>query len=171
MGPLSAIVHCAWPKPLNEPLLETTSDTKMLTEYHLAKPLRECIALAKLLKEKGVPGAKLILIGSTFSAPGRHAWSFPYYSLSKSLVPVLVKILALELGATGHKAIGVNFDMLDGGMNANVSKATKIAARDRSPIGKLPTMDEAALDLKWVLNNAGSLISGAVIDLSGGNLP
>ena len=39
------------------------------------------------------------------------------------------------------------------------------------PIGKLPTMDEAALDLKWVLDNAGSLISGAVIDLSGGNIP
>jgi 3-hydroxybutyryl-CoA dehydratase len=171
VGPLSAIVHCAWPKPLNEPLLEKSSDTKMLTEYHLSKPIRECIALAKLLKEKGIPGAKLILIGSTFSAPGRHAWSFPYYSLSKSLVPVLVKILALELGATGHKAIGVNYDMLDGGMNATASKAAKIAAKDRSPIGKLPTMDEAALDLKWVLDNAGSLISGAVIDLSGGNIP
>jgi len=86
-------------------------------------------------------------------------------------VPTLVKILALELGATGHKAIGVNFDMLDGGMNATLSKAGKIAAKDRSPIGKLPTMDEAALDLKWVLDNAGSLISGAVIDLSGGNIP
>lgn len=171
VGPLSAIVHCAWPKPVNEPLLGTISDTKMLTEHHLAKPIRECIALARLLKEKGIPGAKLILIGSTFSAPGRHAWSFPYYSLSKSLVPILVKILALELGATGHKAIAVNFDMLDGGMNANVSKAEKIAARDRSPIGNLPTMDEAALDLKWVLDNAGSLISGAVIDLSGGNIP
>lgn len=171
VGPLSAIVHCAWPKPLNEPLLGTISDTKTLTEHHLAKPIRECIALAKLLKEKGVPGAKLILIGSTFSAPGRHAWSFPYYSLSKSLVPTLVKILALELGATGHKAIGINFDMLDGGMNATISKAAKIAAKDRSPIGKLPTMDEAALDLKWVLDNAGSLISGAVIDLSGGNIP
>lgn len=171
VGPLSAIVHCAWPKPLNEPLLGTSSDTKMLTEHHLAKPIRECIALAKLLKEKGNPGAKLILIGSTFSAPGRHAWSFPYYSLSKSLVPILVKILALELGATGHRAIGVNYDMLDGGMNATVSKAAKIAAKDRSPIGKLPTMDEAALDLKWVLDNAGSLISGAVIDLSGGNIP
>ena len=171
VGPLSAIVHCAWPKPVNEPLLGTISDTKTLTEHHLAKPIRECIALAKLLKEKGIPGAKLILIGSTFSAPGRHAWSFPYYSLSKSLVPTLVKILALELGATGHKAIGVNFDILDGGMNANISKAAKIAAKDRSPIGNLPTMDEAALDLKWVLENAGSLISGAVIELSGGNIP
>ena len=69
------------------------------------------------------------------------------------------------------EAIGVNFDMLDGGMNANISKAAKIAAKDRLPIGKFPTMDEAALDLKWVLDNAGSLISGAVIDLSGGNIP
>ena len=28
VGPLSAIVHCAWPKPLKEPLLGTISDTK-----------------------------------------------------------------------------------------------------------------------------------------------
>ena len=67
--------------------------------------------------------------------------------------------------------IGVNFDMLDGRMNATISKAVNIAAKDRSPIGKLPTMDEAALDLKWVFDNAGSLIFGAVINFSGGNIP
>ena len=171
IGSLSAIVHCAWPQPINEPLLELGSGIKLQTEYHLAKPIRECIALAKLLKEKGVPGAKLILIGSTFSNPGRHAWSFPFYSLAKSLIPTLVKILSLELGASGHKVIGVNFDMLEGGMNSTVSKAAKIAAIDRSPIGKIPSVHEAATDIKWVLDNAGSLISGAVIELSGGNIP
>lgn len=171
IGSLSAIVHCAWPKPLYQPLLTDDSDLKSLTEYHLSKPFRECIALAKLLKTKGIPGAQLILIGSTASLPGRHAWSAPYYSMSKSLVPLLVKILALELGPTGQKVVGVNFDMLDGGMNSTASKAAKIAARDRSPTGTLPTMEDAAMDLKWILANSGSLISGAVIDLSGGNIP
>ena len=171
VGALSAIVHCAWPQPASDRLLDTDTDIKLLTEYHLARPLRECITLAKLLKERGAPGAKLILVGSTAANPGRHAWSFPLYSLSKSLIPTLVKILALELGASGHKVIGVNFDMLDGGMNSTVSKAAKIAAMDRSPTGSLPTMVDAASDLKWVLDNAGSLISGAVIELSGGNIP
>ena len=170
-GPLKAIVHCAWPHPVKEPLLESSANIKAMTEYHLAKPIRECLALAKLLKERGVPGAQLILIGSTFSNPGRHAWAFPFYSLSKSLVPTLVKILALELGGYGKKVIGVNFDMLDGGMNSAVSKVAKISAMDRSPVGSLPTMDEAASDLKWVLDNSGHLISGAVIELSGGNIP
>ena len=71
----------------------------------------------------------------------------------------------------GAFSVGVNFDILDGGMNAAASKAAKIATRDRSPIGNLSAMDGAALDLKWLLDNAGSLISGAVIDLSGGNIP
>ena len=171
IGQLKAIIHCAWPQRINEPLLGSDGDTKLLTDYHLAKPIRECITLAKLLKERGAPGAMLILIGSAASNPGRHAWSYPFYSLSKSLIPTLVKILALELGSSEHKAIGISFDMLDGGMNSTITKAARIAAMDRSPTGNLPTTEEAARDLKWVLDNGGSLLSGAMIELSGGTIP
>jgi len=171
IGQVDAIVHCAWPSPLNNPLLDSDGDLKTLTEYHLAKPIRECITLAKFLKERGTPGAKLILVGSVYSNPGRHAWSYPFYSLSKSLIPILVKILALELGASQHKVVGVTFDMLDGGMNSTISKAAKISAMDRSPEGIVPTMDQAAKNISWVLNNNSSLVSGAIIELSGGNIP
>jgi NAD(P)-dependent dehydrogenase (short-subunit alcohol dehydrogenase family) len=171
IGRLKAIIHCAWPQWIDEPLLGSDGDTKLLTDYHLAKPIRECITLAKLLKEKGDPGAMLILIGSTASSPGRHAWSYPFYSLSKSIIPTLVKILALELGSSEHKVIGVSFDMLDGGMNSTITKAVRVAAMDRSPTGNLPTTEEAAKDLKWVLDNSGNLISGAMIELSGGSIP
>jgi len=168
---IGGIVHCAWPQPLNNPLLDSDGDLKTLSEYHLAKPIRECITLAKLLKERGAPGASLVLVGSVFSNPGRHAWSYPFYSLSKSLIPTLVKILALEFGASHHKVVGVNFDMLDGGMNSTISKAAKVSAMDRSPEGVIPTMDEAAKNISWILNNNSSLVSGAIIDLSGGNIP
>lgn len=171
IGGVDAIVHCAWPQPLNNPLLDSDGDLKKLTEFHLAKPIRECITLAKFLKERGTQGAKLILVGSTFSSPGRHAWSYPFYSLSKSLIPTLVKILALEFGVSHHKVVGVNFDILDGGMNSTISKEAKITAMDRSPEGILPTMDEAAKNISWILNNNSSLVSGAIIELSGGNIP
>lgn len=50
-------------------------------------------------------------------------------------------------------------------------KAAKIATMGRSPTGKIPSMEEAGADLKWVLDNIGSLISGAIIELSAGNIP
>lgn len=171
IGKIGGIVHCAWPQPLNNPILDSDGDLKTLSEYHLAKPIRECITLAKFLKERGTPGARLVLVGSVFSNPGRHAWSYPFYSLSKSLIPTLVKILALEFGASQHKVIGVSFDMLDGGMNSTISKAAKVSAMDRSPEGVIPAMDEAAKNISWILNNNSSLVSGAIIDLSGGNIP
>lgn len=171
IGAIDSIVHCAWPQPVKSPLLDADGDLEALMEYHLAKPIRECITLARFLKERGTQGAKLVLVGSVFANPGRHAWSYPWYSLSKSLIPTLVKILALEFGVSQHKVIGVNFDILDGGMNSTISKASRISAMDRSPEGILPTMDEAAKNISWVLNSNSSLVSGAIIELSGGNIP
>ena len=95
----------------------------------------------------------------------------PYYSISKSMIPNLVKILALELAPYSHKVIGVSFDMLDGGMNTSMTKASKIQAIDRTLFGTMPNMDDAAKDIKWVLDNNSQLVSGAMIELSGGAIP
>jgi len=167
---IDAIIHCAWPKPLNQKLTES-SNLKQLVDFHLSKPLRECLSLAKLIKEKGAPGAKLILIGSSFADAGRHAWSMPLYSLSKSLIPTLVKILALELAPTNHQVIGISFDILDGGMNSVMTKAARIANQDRTASGNMPDMNEAAENINWIIKNSGKLVSGAMIDLSGGAIP
>jgi len=167
---IDAIVHCAWPTPASRALLDL-DDTKKQIEHHLTDPLRDCIALAGLLRSRGTPGAILILVGSSFSAPGRHAWRFPMYSLSKSLIPTLTKILALELGASGHRVVAVSFDVIDGGMNLSLGGAVRQAHADRMPSGQLPTMDDASSQIAWILDNPGLLMSGCVIDLTGGAVP
>ena len=167
---IDTIVHCAWPRPLKERLIDS-DDTEKLFEYHFTKPLRDCLSLAKILKSKGTENAKLILVGSTFALPGRHSWQFPMYSLSKSVIPNLVKILSLELAPTNHRIFGVMFDVLDGGMNSAMPKMAKISAQDRYPSGKIPSLDEAADDLAWLVENNRNLLSGAMIELSGGAIP
>jgi len=167
---IDAIVHCAWPTPASNALLDLV-DTRKQIEQHLAGPLRDCIALASLLRSRGTPGAILILVGSSFSSPGRHAWRLPIYSLSKSLIPTLTKILALELGGSGHRVVAVSFDVINGGMNLSLSGAVRQAHADRLPSGQLPTMDDAASQIGWILDNPGLLMSGCVIDLTGGAVP
>jgi NAD(P)-dependent dehydrogenase (short-subunit alcohol dehydrogenase family) len=112
-----------------------------------------------------------VLIGSTAAAPGRHNYRMPLYTLAKTLVPELVRILAVELGASGHRATGVVFDVIETGMNQRLSAAAKVAHADRSPAGKLPSADEAAAQLEWILAAPGWLASGATVTLSGGALP
>lgn len=167
---LGAIVHCGWPAPDNTALTKIP-DVPAAVLHHVAEPLGRCIALAQLLRTHGRPGATLILVGSTASLPGRHAFRKPLYSLAKGMIPTLAGALALELGALEQRCIGVVFDALDGGMNAGMSAATRVAHADRSPFGLVPTMDDAARQVLWLLDNPGPLASGAVVTLSGGALP
>jgi NAD(P)-dependent dehydrogenase (short-subunit alcohol dehydrogenase family) len=167
---IDAIVHCAWPAPDNRRLL-ALDDPTAAVQYNLGDPLVEMIRLGRILEQRGTPAAQLVLIGSTAALPGRHNYRMPLYTLAKALVPEVVRILALELAASGRRVTGVVFDVIEAGMNQRLGAAAKIAHADRSPAGKLPSGDEAAAQLEWILANPGWLASGATITLSGGALP
>ncbi len=168
--PIASIVHCGWPAPDNValtslPVIESS------VEHFISSPLRHGVALGKLLKRHGAPGGILVLLGSTAAAPGRHNYRMPLYSLGKSLVPELARILAVELGASGHRAIAMVLDVVNAGMNERMSKSARIAHAGRSPSGSLPTAAEVAAQLLWILDNRSHLLSGAVISITGGALP
>lgn len=168
--PVGDIVHCAWPTPDNESLLELGHPTDAV-EHHVAQPLRDMLALSRLLSERGGPDAMLLLVGSTFAEPGRHAYRMPLYTVAKSMIPTLARVLALELAAGGRRAAAVVFDVVDGGMNKAFSPAIRQAHADRTLTGRLPSPDEAAAQIVWMLENRHHLLSGATVMLSGGALP
>jgi len=129
------------------------------------------LSLGRLLSERGAPGATLVLVGSTAADPGRHNYRMPLYTLAKSLVPVATRILALELAPTDRRCVAVTFDVVDGGMNEGLSPRARIMNTDRSPFGRIPTPEEAAAQVAWVLENQGFLASGATLHLTGGAIP
>ena len=167
---VKAIVHCAWPAPDNA-RLTALPDAATAVEHHVAGPLRQMIALAQLLRTHGTPDATLLLVGSTFAAPGRHNYRMPLYSVSKSLIPELCRILAVELGPKGQRCVAVVYDVIDGGMNQKLSASARLQHADRVPAGALPTAADAAAQVAWVLQNPGTLVSGATLTLSGGAIP
>ena len=164
------IIMCGWPKPDDGPLISRKS-LEIEIESHLTSPLRTAVLLAQVLTEFGTPNSPLIIIGSTFSKAGKHAWGHPLYSLGKSLIPTLVQILGIELGIKNQKVIGIEFDVLDGGMNAGISELSKQLNRDRSPFGRIGTTSEAAKNITWLLSNSSYLVNGSTITLNGGALP
>jgi NAD(P)-dependent dehydrogenase (short-subunit alcohol dehydrogenase family) len=167
---IEAIVHCGWPAPDNQRLTSLPAVGSAL-QYHLADPLAYVIELAQLLSERGTPGAMLILVGSTFANPGRHSYRMPLYSMAKATLVTLTKVLALELGAKGKRCLCLNFDVIDGGMNASISRAVRIGHADRSPWAELATPATAAEQVVWILGNSSHLASGAIIEVSGGAVP
>jgi len=168
--PVQAVVHCAWPAPDNT-WLTKLDHPQGAVEHHVAQPLRQMIRLAQLIRERGTPDALLVLVGSTWAQPGRHNFRTPLYTLAKSLVPVLCRILAIELAATGHRCVAVVFDVVDGGMNKTMSATARLAHEDRTPTGRLPTPADVADQLAWVIKNRSFLLSGATVTLAGGALP
>ncbi len=167
---LAGVVHCAWPPPDNTRLVDLQAAAAPVDHY-VGAPLRQVLALAQLLKTNGTAGAPLILVGSTAAMPGRHNYRMPLYSLGKALVPELTRMLALELAPTGGRCLSAIFDVLDGGMNAQMPKTARLAHMNRIPAGRIATTDEAAQQLVWMLDNASHLATGAVISLSGGAMP
>jgi len=166
----TGIIMCGWPTPDNKPLLSIeTPETQI--QYQISRPLGIAIGLAKALSEIGTSNAPLIIVGSTFSKAGKHAWQHPLYSLGKTLVPTLVQILGVELGTKSKKVIGVEFDVLDGGMSEGISELAKQLNRDRSPFGRIGTTDDAAENVIWLLSNTSFLVNGSTITLNGGALP
>ena len=167
---IRAIIHCAGPSPDNQKLT-SLENPKSSIDHNICNPLEDIISLSKLLIKNGILNSSLIIIGSSFSSAGRHNWNMPLYSLSKSLIPNLTKILALELSRFDKKVIGVSYEMLDGGMNSNISNISKQLNSDRMLKGRLASIDEASMQIKWILDNPNSLISGSLIDCTGGAIP
>lgn len=167
---LDGIVHASWPMPDNVRLLKQP-DPRAAIDHQIAAPLTEMLELARWLGDLGRPEAMLVLVGSAFAKPGRHGFRTPLYSLSKSMVPTLAQILALELAAKGKRCAAAIFDVLDTGMNKAMSPAQRQMQSDRVPAGRLPDAEEAAQQILWMLDNGSFLMSGASITLTGGALP
>jgi acyl dehydratase/NAD(P)-dependent dehydrogenase (short-subunit alcohol dehydrogenase family) len=167
---IQGIVHCAWPAPDNERLVDLAHVGRAV-DYNLAAPVGQIITLAQLLAEHGTKDAMLVLVGSTAANPGRHNYRMPLYSLAKTLIPELTRILALELASAGMRCAAVVYDVIEGGMNKHLSPSARLAHVDRSPSGRLASTEEAALQIVWLLENRSFLVSGATITLTGGALP
>jgi NAD(P)-dependent dehydrogenase (short-subunit alcohol dehydrogenase family) len=133
--------------------------------------MSEMLELARWLADLGRPDALLILVGSAFARPGRHGFRTPLYSLSKSMIPTLAQILALELAVKGKRCAAVIFDVIDSGMNKAMSPAQRQMQSDRVPAGRLPDAEDAARQILWMFENGSFLMSGATLTLTGGALP
>lgn len=159
-GPLDVLVHVAGVNP-REPLASMREDTlRTCFEVNFFAP----ILLTQALAPKLAAGGAVIFVTSTLSqraAPG----TLPY-AASKAAVEGAMRVLSLELGERGVRALAIAPGLIDTAMMREGRNEQDVAALAAlSPLGRVGEAAEVASLVVAAAENR--FLSGAVLTIDG----
>jgi NAD(P)-dependent dehydrogenase (short-subunit alcohol dehydrogenase family) len=132
----------------------------------LATACRE--AARRMARSRGGQGGGIVCVSSRAPAFG-SPFEFVHYAASKGAVDVLVRGLAKELAAEGLRVNAVAPGMIDTEIHARAGIPERVARIVPGvPMQRLGTPEEVAEAVLWLLSDAASYVTGAVLDVSGG---
>ncbi|WP_270938152.1 SDR family oxidoreductase [Falsiroseomonas oryzae] len=169
-GRLDAFVANAGTTGLASTFLDSTDATwRRVFEINvlgLATACRE--AARRMATSRGGQGGGIVCIGSRAPAFGAP-FEFVHYAASKGAVDPLVRGLAKELAGEGIRVNAVAPGMIDTAIHASAGIPERVARIVPTvPMQRLGTPEEVAEAVLWLLSDAASYVTGAVLDVSGG---
>ena len=110
---------------------------------------------------------RIVLIGSVAGhTGGTFPGVGPHYGVTKGGIHTLVRYLAARYTAAGLLINGVAPGTIDTPMLKDIDLATALA---KQPMKRAAKPEEVALPIAFLCSDAASFISGAVLDINGGN--
>jgi NAD(P)-dependent dehydrogenase (short-subunit alcohol dehydrogenase family) len=125
-------------------------------------------AARRMSRSLGGVGGSIVLVSSTASRVGAPGFYVDYIG-SKGAIDALTLGLAKELASEGVRVNAVRPGMIDTEMHANggePDRAFKIGAT--TPLGRPGRPEEVAEAIVWLLDDASSYVTGALLDVAGG---
>ncbi len=125
-------------------------------------------AARRLPVSRGGPGGAIVLVSSMASRLGAP-FEYVDYAGAKAALDTLTIGLARELGPDGVRVNAVRPGLIDTEIHASGGRPDR--ARElgvSSPIGRAGTAREVAEAIVWLLDDAASYVTGALLDVSGG---
>ncbi|MCB5173584.1 SDR family oxidoreductase [Microvirga lenta] len=125
-------------------------------------------AARRLSKGRGGRGGSLVLVSSIAARFG-SPFEYVDYAGSKAAVDTLALGLSKELGAEGVRVNSVRPGVTETDIHASggqPDRAQRVGAT--TPFGRAGRPEEIAEAIVWLLSDASSYVSGALLDVSGG---
>jgi NAD(P)-dependent dehydrogenase (short-subunit alcohol dehydrogenase family) len=125
-------------------------------------------AARRMATSRGGTGGGIVIVGSRAPAFG-SPFEFVHYAASKGAVDPMVRGLAKELVGEGIRVNAVAPGMIDTAIHASAGVPERVARIVPTvPMQRLGTPEEVAEAVLWLLPDASSYVTGAVLDVSGG---
>lgn len=122
----------------------------------------------RLAKNRGGRGGSVVLVSSAASRLG-SPFEYVDYAGSKAALDTLAIGLAKELGPQGVRVNAVRPGLIDTEIHASggqPDRARRLGAT--TPMGRAGLAEEVAEAIVWLLSDASSYTTGALLDVAGG---
>ena len=143
--------------------LREVFDVNVLGAYLTARE-----AARRLPRDRGGDGGSIVFVSSAaarLGSPGEYV----DYAGSKGAIDTLTVGLARELAAQGVRVNAVRPGLIDTQIHASggqPDRAQRLGAT--TPLGRPGTAEEVAEAIVWLLDEAASYVTGALLDVAGG---
>lgn len=171
LGGLWGVVNNAGINPFYHPVVETPlSEWDEVLRVNLLGAAAFARAVGRALSAAG-GGGRIINLSSIAGLTGLP--NIGPYNASKAALDALTRTLAVELGPVGVLCNSVApgtiaTEMVEGLMTANPALQERLI--DKSPLGRIGTVAEAAWPIVFLLSDAASFITGQTLVIDGGRL-
>ncbi|MDR5854896.1 SDR family oxidoreductase [Caballeronia sp. LZ062] len=143
--------------------LKRIFDTNVLGAYLCARE-----AARRLSRTRGGHGGSLVNVSSAAARLGSPN-EYVDYAGSKGAIDVLTIGLSKELGPQGVRVNAIRPGLIETDIHASGGKPDRAQVLGvQTPLGRAGTADEVGESIVWLLSDASSYVTGAILDVTGG---
>ncbi|WP_114813536.1 SDR family oxidoreductase [Paraburkholderia kururiensis] len=125
-------------------------------------------AARRMSKDRGGDGGAIVNVSSAAARLGSPN-EYVDYAGSKGAVDTMTIGLAKELGPQGVRVNAVRPGLIDTDIHASGGRPDRAAVLGaQTPLGRPGTAEEVAEAIVWLLSDAASYVTGALLDVSAG---
>jgi NAD(P)-dependent dehydrogenase (short-subunit alcohol dehydrogenase family) len=143
--------------------LQRMFDVNVLGAYLCARE-----AARRMSKDRGGEGGVIVNLSSAAARLGAPN-EYVDYAGSKGAIDTMTIGLSKELGPQGIRVNAVRPGLIDTEIHASGGRPDRAAVLgSQTPLGRPGSADEVAEGIVWLLSDAASYVTGAVLDIAGG---